>query len=1033
MNAYRKMVLLAVLFLLVLAGVRMTWLIVRSQPHDPPAQKGVLDLRPYGLPDGRTMNLDGEWEFYPSQLLEHVEPEAEPALSRIVVQVPGLWGKERFEDGKTYRYGTYRLRILLPEGEHGMLGLSLKEVKQGSALYVDGQYLGGSGQPSEEAESFVSGVMPYQAFFAPKGNELEIMLQVSAVSTSHFEEGITKPVRFGTGTAVQHEQATDLMLQGAILTLLLSIILTVFMIYLLRTRSQLLLSFLISLAMGAGILFLSDDMLGLNPVPLSYGGIIKATWFLTPVLAGTCFDFYFRLLLPDKVNRRYRIMMKVFWLWMLASTLLPARTVAQLVPLNQSLSLGFLLGVLAVIVMALRKGKEDSFFLLLSGVSMISNLFWSYFKNQSTSYMGFYPVDLAVTFFSLAAYAMKQYFRKVEQAKELAVRLQQEDRRKDEFLANTSHELRNPLHGIINIAQTLLETERKTISAESVRNLELLLTIGGRMTLMLNDLLEQARLRSKGVSLQLAAVSLQPVAAGVMDMLAYLTEKRQVRLHASIPSDFPPVLADEMRLIQILVNLIHNALKFTEAGSVTVTARIAGKEAELAVQDTGAGMDEDTARRVFDAYEQGESGRGAGEGGFGLGLSISKKLVELHGGKLELKTSPGKGTVFSFRLPLASTAGNTPGLYRPLPDGEASSAAGFVEAAADLEEPTEQAGRPRVLMVDDDPVNLKVLTSVLAPDQYRIVTAGGGREALEKMEEGSWDLLISDVMMPGMSGYELAAVLRARYSLLELPILLLTARSTPEDILAGFRAGANDYVAKPVNPLELRSRVQALTRLKRTMDELLQLEGAYLQAQIEPHFLFNAMNSISALGRMDVERMCMMIEAFSSYLRISFDFLNTRDAVPFRNELELVKAYLYIERERFGERLLVEWELEEEEDIMDVMLPPYSIQPLVENAVKHGILPRSKGGKVAIRIRRRGESVYVEVEDNGAGMDQAQCAALLQPSSSPERKGVGLMNTDRRLRKRYGSGLTVTSRLGQGTTVSFTVHAQKVADMQEQI
>lgn len=1023
MIPYRKMVLSALLFILALTCVRVIWLTARTEPHNPAAVEGVLDLRPYGLPEDRTIPLDGEWEFYPRQLLKHVEPGSASVQSPVYLKVPALWKDQvAGQAGETFQYGTYRLRILLPEGDHGVLGISLKDIKQGSALYVNGRAMGSSGELAEDAQSFVSGVMAYQAFFEPRENELELVVQVAVDTGFRYKGGIAKSLSFGVSTAVMREKANSLMLQGAVILLLLLLMLVVLLTYLLGTRSRMLLSLFCALFFGVGTLLITEDRLGMGMLPFSYGALVKVIWLVLPAMAASGFDFIVRLLMPQRVTRNYRLVMRVFIGWMVVVSFLPAQTVALLDPVNRVFYMGFLLGIIIIIVLAVCRGKQDTIYLLMAGSSLVSNLVWSNVKTNSTLNMGFYPVDLVVLALSLAAYALKQYFRKVEQAKELAVRLQQEDRRKDEFLANTSHELRNPLHGMMNIAQNVLDAERRTLGAESARSLELLLTIGGRMTWMLNDLLEQARLRNKGVSLQLAPVSLQTVAAGVMDMLGYLTENKPVRLSASIPPDLPPVRADEMRLVQILVNLLHNALKSTEAGSVTVMARLVGREVELAVRDTGIGMDEATAKRVFDAYEQGEGGRRAAEGGFGLGLSISKKLVELHGGELALETAPGKGTVFSFRLPLAYPAGNIPETTVPLAvETPPPAADGSIERPAAASPAEAQSDGPRVLMVDDDPVNLKVLAAVLAADHYQIVTAGGGREALEKIGEGSWDLMITDVMMPGMSGYELASVVRTRYSLLELPILLLTARSMPEDIQAGFLAGANDYVAKPVNPLELRSRVLALTRLKQTMDELLRLEGAFLQAQIEPHFLFNAMNSISALGQIDVERMRLMIDAFSSYLRISFDFLNNRDAVPLHVELELVKAYLYIERERFGDRLQVEWELEEREDLMGLMLPPFTIQPLVENAVKHGILSRSKGGRVTIRIRSCREDVEVTVEDNGAGLEPAQCAALLQPSSQAERKGVGVVNTDRRLRKRYGSGLSVTSVPNQGTSVSFMI------------
>lgn len=195
-------------------------------------------------------------------------------------------------------------------------------------------------------------------------------------------------------------------------------------------------------------------------------------------------------------------------------------------------------------------------------------------------------------------------------------------------------------------------------------------------------------------------------------------------------------------------------------------------------------------------------------------------------------------------------------------------------------------------------------------------------------------------MMPHMSGYELTQKVRARYSLYELPVLLLTARSQPEDIYTGFYSGANDYVTKPVDAVELKYRIRALTAMKISFNERVRIEAAYLQAQIQPHFLFNTLNSIAALSDMDTKKMQELITAFTSFLRISFDFLNIGELVNLSHELELVESYLYIEQTRFAERISVVWEVDPD---INILLPPLSIQPLVENAIKHGLLKRQQG------------------------------------------------------------------------------------------
>ena len=272
-------------------------------------------------------------------------------------------------------------------------------------------------------------------------------------------------------------------------------------------------------------------------------------------------------------------------------------------------------------------------------------------------------------------------------------------------------------------------------------------------------------------------------------------------------------------------------------------------------------------------------------------------------------------------------------------------------------------------------------------------------------------------MMPGMSGYDLTRMVREQFSLSELPVLLLTARAQPADIYAGFSAGANDYVTKPVDGVELKYRIRALLGLKQSIHELLTMEAAYLQAQIQPHCIFNTLNSIMALSLIDIEKMRKLGDAFATYLKISFDFLNTKQLVELSHELELLRAYLYVEQERFGERLSIQWEIQEEPRLL---LPPLTIQPLVENALKHGLLTELTGGTLLIRGVREEGGFRVEVRDNGQGMEPDLVNRLLHEPSRNKR-GIGLYNTNQRISRLYGRGLSIRSRPGEGTSVSFFI------------
>src|SRR5690606_16620599 len=178
-----------------------------------------------------------------------------------------------------------------------------------------------------------------------------------------------------------------------------------------------------------------------------------------------------------------------------------------------------------------------------------------------------------------------------------------------------------------------------------------------------------------------------------------------------------------------------------------------------------------------------------------------------------------------------------------------------------------------VLVVDDDPVNVQVMASALANEPYQLVTAYSGKEALSKLSlDDRIDLVILDVMMPGISGYDTTVAIRERYSLTELPILLTTVRHDPEDMLRGFAAGANDFLTKPFQSHELRARVQTLLVMKRSAEDAIASEIAFLQAQIKPHFLYNALNTILSFSLDEPEKTYQLLLRLSSYLRGSFTF-----------------------------------------------------------------------------------------------------------------------------------------------------------------
>lgn len=1022
-----KYTIIIVSFIVVLIVLRLLWIMMFHHSGQPQAVNGQLDLRNWDAAQGRTISLDGQWEFYPHSWLIDKEPasggnRSEPRL----VQVPGSWDAAlRPGDSTPYGYGSYRLRILLNPSRDFNYSIRVSSVRSSSALYVNGRLLAESGQTGTDRDGYTAENIPYTASFSSNGSSvIDIIVQASNFKDPRGS-GIVRSIKFGTEAAVERETYLSASMQQMVAVVFLVHALYALILFLVGNRERRLLYFAL-LTLNAMFMNLlgSEEKLLHYWLPIDYDWSFKLVHLAMIGTAYALLQCVAHQLPPywRKIDPWYAAVCAAM---AILSLLLPARDIVTIQPFYFMMTgITFVYAVMTMLRTSIKEIK-DNILLLMSLIAFSSSFVWWGIYIITGIKTVYYPFDLIISTACFASVWFRRYSRVHLETRKLAAKLQRADKLKDEFLANTSHELRNPLHGILNISQAVLERERDKLAEQSVNDLEIVLSIGRRMSLTLNDLLDVMGLKENVYRLQLRSFSIQTIANGVLDMLHFMTEGKSVKLINAIPEQFPQVMADENRVIQILFNLLHNAVKFTNEGEITVRGEVRDGKAFITVSDTGIGMDKETARNVFEPYEQAPPGKLIIEGGFGLGLSISKQLAELHGGTLKVHSVPGKGSEFVFTLQLAK---QTEAREEPAPGKAAESirlASLTAAAAAEPrlsfsvpQPPVAAADRPRILAVDDDPVNLKVIETILSTEKYDITTVTSGKKALEILDSQEWDLIISDVMMPLMSGYELTRKIRKRFTITELPVLLLTARSQTEDIENGFRAGANDYVVKPVDALEVRSRVRALTEVKQSVRDRLRMEAAWLQAQIQPHFLFNTLNAVSALSDIDINRMRKLLEVFSNFLSDKFKFQNMNELAPIEEELSIVRSYLYIEKVRFDDRLNVTWEIDE---CKQLKLPPLTIQPLVENAVRHGIMNRMEGGTVHIRISDYGTYAEITVADDGAGMDEAVLNQLLVKKSD-NKTGIGLLNTDLRLKRHYGRGLQIISKPDHGTSVSFIVY-----------
>ncbi len=392
----------------------------------------------------------------------------------------------------------------------------------------------------------------------------------------------------------------------------------------------------------------------------------------------------------------------------------------------------------------------------------------------------------------------RQYLRvRRAERQALAARLSAEaaNSSKSVFLANMSHEIRTPMNGILGFADLALQSD----SAEEQREcLATIISSGDALLAILNDVLDLSKIESGKFDILSEPFSLRALLAEAGKVFAFRFREKGLHFELSVSDGLPDwLMGDELRLRQILLNLLGNAVKFTEKGSIGLTA--SGEQdgdkvnLRLTVRDSGIGIPPEKQATIFEAFRQADDSTSKKYGGTGLGLSICVKLVDLMGGKIELESAAGVGSSFSVLLSL-----------------------GIAKVEARAPKPSEQAGETfiealRILLAEDNPVNQKLAVRLLEKQGHTVTLAADGRRAVEAFTSGSFDLILMDVHMPEMDGLEATKQIRKLEKAgPRIPIIALTALAMAGDRETCLAAGMDGFVSKPIRLNELRTVMNAV-------------------------------------------------------------------------------------------------------------------------------------------------------------------------------------------------------------------------------
>jgi signal transduction histidine kinase len=698
-------------------------------------------------------------------------------------------------------------------------------------------------------------------------------------------------------------------------------------------------------------------------------------------------------------------------------------------------------GILALRTANKTLGTTGKAFIYTSLAFVAHNFDYPFLRDR----IDFAPLGLIIALFLVWSLAPTAMAAVLERTAEERGRLIEVEAQKSRFFANLSHELRTPLTLILGPIEQLLGSER---SESRQQSLSLVQRNAQRLLRLIDDLLDLARLESGKLRLEVSRLDLAELVRGACELIAPAAAARQIRLALPPSQEQSWVLGDAHRLAIIVGNLVNNAVKYTHAGgSVRVALGSDAEHASVVVSDDGPGIPEADQARIVERFVRLGGARDESTG-VGIGLSLSRELAEAHGGSLRVQSSEGQGASFTLSLPrqhLRADGGSVPEANlallargtadfdraRPsaVPPRPSYVAALAPDAARSMDPPIRlEGGRvPQLLIVEDEPDMREFVLQVMG-SQFECTSVKSGDEAWQLLQTFRPDLLLTDVMLPGISGLELCARLKRDPSLRAVPVVLLTARAGVDAAIEGYGVGADDFISKPFHPRELLLHVRShltVRQLSIQLADQARLVAAGTLAAGVAHEIRNPLNAamnaldvvrdpetsvsrdeLLAIAAEGMRRIQEVTDALNVHVRPAED-LSSRPC----DVRECVQATLRLLQHR-TERVSVQVNLPTN---VEILAPARAFSQALLNLLDNGL--RAAKSRLSVTLTEEARMVRLAVEDDGPGVPPALQDRIFDAFFTTREVGEGTglgLHLSRRLAREAGGELRHEPQPGGG-------------------
>lgn len=747
------------------------------------AIRGISDLRNVELKKS-SVSLTGEWSFVYGKLAAPQDTREETGY----FPVPSLWNNKIVDAKKINSHGfaTYALTILLPP-DHVRLALAIPDVYTSLKVFINDTVVFTAGTvdslKTKAEPHWRTATIPLET----NSDTLRLVLHIS--NFWHSKGGISENFLLGDEEVLllkrEQGEAFDLLLTGCLFMGGLFF----FGLYLFGKHDRAILFFSL-FCMVYSYRIIGTDMYTLHSIfPALSWQLTTRLEYLTLYLSIGLFVQYTNSLYPEDVNKKIIWGMTTFCFLFAFSVLLPAALFTQFINVFLVAMFAYIAYAFYVYMVAVRRKRIGSKYALISTAVVLL-----VFALINLNYFQLIPPFKGVVFLGyIAFFFLQSLILSYRFATTLKVAKQQAEeglQAKSSFLSTMSHEIRTPLNSVIGTAHIMLSNKPREDQKEQ---LDILLFSANNLLALVNDVLDFNKIEANKINFEKIRMNVVDIIEKVIASIKPLADEKKLRIEFDHDS-VSPVIGDPMRLSQVMTNLIHNAVKFTESGVIKVHLQAENQSSEtvvtFSVSDTGIGIPQDKQLLIFDQFTQADSSTSRSFGGTGLGLAITKKIIEQQGGSLQLKSEPGEGSTFYFTL----TFGQAPTIS---------------EKPINVETTSPNTDLPlkgvRVLLVEDNDLNVFVAKSFLEKWGAETEIASNGKLAVDAADPLRHDIILMDMHMPVMDGYEAVEIIRGKN--IQIPIVALTASISKEAESKVMKVGANGIIVKPFDPHSLLSTV----------------------------------------------------------------------------------------------------------------------------------------------------------------------------------------------------------------------------------